>query len=98
MLQIFYPQIKLEKVNAEEFYDIYKGVVIEYTAMVQELSSGPLIALEIHTKSDDTARQFRDFCGPADPVSLEKTNCIICIIHQHRKSCKAFGLSLLKGN
>ena len=71
-------QIKLEKVNAEEFYDIYKGVLMEYTSMVKELFSGPLIALEIHTKSDDTACQFRDFCGPADPVNKVVVVIYIC--------------------
>lgn len=35
--------------------------------MVVELCSGPCIALEI--RQIDSAKPFRDFCGPSDPVS-----------------------------
>jgi len=35
--------------------------------MVDELCSGPCMALEIH--ATDAAKVFREFCGPADPVS-----------------------------
>uniref|UniRef100_A0A9J7X209 Nucleoside diphosphate kinase homolog 7 n=1 Tax=Cyprinus carpio carpio TaxID=630221 RepID=A0A9J7X209_CYPCA len=51
--------------NAEEFLEVYKGVVAEYTNMVDELCSGPCMALEIH--ATDAPRTFREFCGPADP-------------------------------
>uniref|UniRef100_A0A672RSM3 Nucleoside diphosphate kinase homolog 7 n=1 Tax=Sinocyclocheilus grahami TaxID=75366 RepID=A0A672RSM3_SINGR len=51
--------------NAEEFLEVYKGVVAEYANMVDELCSGPCMALEIH--ATDSPRTFRDFCGPADP-------------------------------
>lgn len=34
--------------------------------MVSELSSGPCIAIEI--RGDDAPQNFREFCGPADPV------------------------------
>lgn len=61
-LQMF----RLEKANAEEFFEVYKGVVIEYSAMVDELCNGPLIALEI-MKGGDVATTFREFVGPADP-------------------------------
>lgn len=36
-------------------------------SMVTELCSGPCMVLEIH--GTDTPRTFREFCGPADPVS-----------------------------
>ncbi len=59
----------VEKANAEEFYEVYKGVVREYTQMVEELSSGPCVAMEI--TCGDTHQQpqelFRDFVGPCDP-------------------------------
>ncbi|XP_020774500.1 nucleoside diphosphate kinase 7 isoform X2 [Boleophthalmus pectinirostris] len=55
----------VERANAEEFLEVYKGVVQEYTSMVTELCSGPCLVLEIHgTNSPQT---FREFCGPADP-------------------------------
>jgi len=55
----------LERANAEEFYEIYKGVVQEYPMMVTELSSGPSIAVEI--RAQDPVKTFREFCGPSDP-------------------------------
>ena len=56
----------LEKANAEEFFEIYKGVVTEYSAMVEQLCSGRCIAMEI-THSEDVATLFREFVGPSDP-------------------------------
>ena len=61
-LQMF----RLEKANAEEFFDVYKGVVIEYSAMVDELCNGASIAMEI-MKGEDVATEFREFVGPSDP-------------------------------
>uniref|UniRef100_A0A3Q3AVJ2 Nucleoside diphosphate kinase homolog 7 n=1 Tax=Kryptolebias marmoratus TaxID=37003 RepID=A0A3Q3AVJ2_KRYMA len=56
----------VDQANAEEFYEVYKGVVKEYLGMVTELCSGPCMVLEIH--GTDAPRTFREFCGPADPV------------------------------
>ena len=59
----------VEKVNAEEFYEVYKGVVREYTQMVDQLSSGPCIAMEIidiHTHQG-AHQKFRELVGPSDP-------------------------------
>uniref|UniRef100_A0A3Q3K4H1 Nucleoside diphosphate kinase homolog 7 n=1 Tax=Monopterus albus TaxID=43700 RepID=A0A3Q3K4H1_MONAL len=60
-LQMF----NVDRANAEEFYEVYKGVVTEYPSMVTELCSGPCMVLEIH--GTDAPRAFREFCGPADP-------------------------------
>ena len=74
----------MEKANAEEFYEVYKGVVQEYPSLVKELTSGPCLAMEI--RAQDAARTFREFVGPADPVcvcteySLIHTNAIILSI------------------
>ena len=57
----------MEKANAEEFYEVYKGVVQEYNAMVNELTAGPSLALEIRAQNAPIA--FREMTGPADPVS-----------------------------
>ena len=61
-LQLHY----VDRANAAEFYEVYKGVVAEYTDMVTQLSSGPCIALEIHGDQDAHGK-FRKLCGPADP-------------------------------
>ncbi len=36
---------QLDRANAEEFIEVYKGVVPEYHLMLDQLTSGPLIAL-----------------------------------------------------
>ncbi|XP_054876177.1 nucleoside diphosphate kinase 7 [Poeciliopsis prolifica] len=55
----------MDRANAEEFYEIYKGVVTEYPGMVTELCSGPCIVLEI--QGADIPKSFRELCGPSDP-------------------------------
>uniref|UniRef100_A0A8C6KV48 Nucleoside diphosphate kinase homolog 7 n=1 Tax=Nothobranchius furzeri TaxID=105023 RepID=A0A8C6KV48_NOTFU len=55
----------LDRAKAEEFYEVYKGVVDEYPALITELCSGPCMALEIH--GADAPRTFREFCGPPYP-------------------------------
>ncbi|XP_035997437.1 nucleoside diphosphate kinase 7 isoform X1 [Fundulus heteroclitus] len=55
----------VDRANAEEFYEVYKGVVTEYPSMVTELCSGPCLVLEIH--GTDVPKSFREFCGPSDP-------------------------------
>ena len=45
------------------------GVVKEYKDMVEEITTGPCIALEIRSDKD-TAIAFREKVGPADPVSI----------------------------
>lgn len=60
-LQMF----SLERANAEEFLEVYKGVVPEYTTMVNEMISGPCIAIAI--RATDAPTTFREFVGPADP-------------------------------
>lgn len=57
----------LDSVAAAEFLEVYKGVVPEYHAMVQQLSSGTSVALEVRTGSPDAVEAFRELCGPADP-------------------------------
>ncbi|XP_078115975.1 nucleoside diphosphate kinase homolog 7 isoform X1 [Sander vitreus] len=60
-LQMF----NVDRANAEEFYEVYKGVVAEYPSMVTELCSGPCMVLEIH--GTDVPQSFRELCGPVDP-------------------------------
>lgn len=61
MLEMF----NMEKANAEEFYEVYKGVVQEYGSMVAELTSGPCLALEI--RAQNAPQAFREMVGPSDP-------------------------------
>jgi len=62
MLMMFH----MEKANAEEFYEVYKGVVQEYGSMVTEFTSGPCIAMEI--RAAEAPVKFREMVGPTDPV------------------------------
>lgn len=59
------------RANAEEFYDLYKGVVQDFYAMTHELSGGETIALEVCNKDhsqQSPVKPFRDLCGPTDPI------------------------------
>ena len=49
----------------EEFYDVYKGVIPEYLPVIEHLSNGPSIALEV--RQENVVTTFRDFVGPHDP-------------------------------
>ncbi|XP_021188823.2 nucleoside diphosphate kinase 7 [Helicoverpa armigera] len=55
--------------NAEEFYEVYKGVIPEYEASCIHLAEGKCLALEV--KCTDTSlnsvTEFRKLCGPRDP-------------------------------
>lgn len=56
----------MERANSEEFFEVYKGVLNEYSKMVDELCSGPSIAAEVSGENDVHLR-FREFVGPSDP-------------------------------
>ncbi|KAJ3343501.1 Nucleoside diphosphate kinase 7 [Gonapodya sp. JEL0774] len=65
--------VTLERVSADEFLEIYKGVIPDYQSLVDEMTSGPCIAFEIahhpgvkHSESN-IVKSFRDFVGPSDP-------------------------------
>ncbi|XP_037298532.1 nucleoside diphosphate kinase 7 [Manduca sexta] len=55
--------------NAEEFYEIYKGVLQEYEAMCIHLAEGKCIALEVKCTDPEMncVCEFRKLCGPRDP-------------------------------
>merc|ERR1711962_1450860 len=60
-LQMF----RMTKLEAEEFLEVYKGVVNEYPGMVKQLMSGPCVALEIRSfHAETTPAMFREFVGP----------------------------------
>ncbi|KAL2651018.1 hypothetical protein R1flu_019146 [Riccia fluitans] len=63
--------INFTRPNAEEFYELYRGVVPDYYAMTHELSSGDAIAMEISSKEcpeSNPVKSFREYCGPPDPA------------------------------
>ena len=49
----------------EEFMDVYKGVLPEYLPLIEHLSNGPSVVLEV--RQDNVVQAFRDFVGPHDP-------------------------------
>ncbi|XP_023237025.1 nucleoside diphosphate kinase 7-like [Centruroides sculpturatus] len=61
--------IYIDYSSAEDFYEVYKGVVAEYSEMVKQLSEGPCIALEISSPvcEESMVTKLRQFVGPSDP-------------------------------
>lgn len=55
----------LSRPVVEEFYDVYKGVLPEYLPLIENLSNGPVIALEV--RQSNAVAAFRELCGPHDP-------------------------------
>ncbi len=73
--------VNFTRPNAEEFLEVYKGVLQEYPELVQELTNGTAIALEVKHPQGNSHAFFRDFCGPHDPVFIYfyefiKTDCL----------------------
>lgn len=67
-MEIFY----LSNANAEEFLEVYKGVVGDFNALMLSFIDGPCCALEIGLADNanpgrDVHKEFRAFCGPSDP-------------------------------
>ncbi|CAH1163543.1 unnamed protein product [Phaedon cochleariae] len=62
--QMFY----LSNTNADEFLEVYKGVVSDYNALLLSFLDGPCVALEIGGKNTDmnVHEEFRKFTGPSD--------------------------------
>ena len=56
----------LEREDAAEFFEVYRGVVPEYGSMVDELTSNSFIAMMIEG-GEDVVEEFRSLCGPPDP-------------------------------
>jgi len=58
----------LDRANAMEFYEVYKGVVPEYNSMVDELTSGPFVGIEVAAPDgSNPVESFRELVGPMDP-------------------------------
>lgn len=55
----------LSRPVVEEFYDVYKGVLPEYLPLIENLTNGPVVALEV--RQQNAVSSFRELCGPHDP-------------------------------
>ena len=55
----------LDKVQAEEFFEIYKGVLPEYSKMIDSMVCGPIIGIEV--RQNDCINKLRALAGPDDP-------------------------------
>lgn len=55
----------LDKASAEEFLEVYKGVLPEYHDMVLQLQGGPCLVMEV--RQEDAVNSFRKLVGPHDP-------------------------------
>lgn len=62
--------IFFDRTSAEEFLEVYKGVVPEYVDHVSELAGGMCVALEV--RAEDAVNTFRQTAGPWD-VEMAKT-------------------------
>ena len=56
----------LDRPTADEFLEVYKGVIQNFTTYSEEFTTGPCIAMEI--RQEDCVKKFRQVCGPMDPV------------------------------
>mmetsp|Transcript_2521 Transcript_2521/g.4238 ORF Transcript_2521/g.4238 Transcript_2521/m.4238 type:complete len:117 (-) Transcript_2521:99-449(-) len=55
----------LDKPTAEEFFEVYKGVLPEYVGMIEKMTTGPCIVMEV--RQENVVKSFRELCGPMDP-------------------------------
>jgi len=60
-MQMFF----LDRPTAEEFLEVYKGILPEFSQLVDQLITGPCIALEV--RQEGVVKAFRELCGPHDP-------------------------------
>lgn len=61
--------VSLSSIQAQELFEVYKGVIDNFTDMAQEMTSAPCIALEV--RSADVVSNLRGLCGPHD-IELAK--------------------------
>jgi nucleoside-diphosphate kinase len=60
-MQVWY----MDKATAEEFSEVYKGVLPEYHDMVGQLCAGPSLVIEV--RQEEAVQKFRKLVGPHDP-------------------------------
>ena len=55
----------LSRAVIEEFYNVYKGILPEYLPVIEHISNGPSVVLEV--RQENAVESFREFVGPHDP-------------------------------
>ena len=55
----------LSRDHAEEFLDLYKPAIKDFSKTIDQMVSGPAIALEI--RQEDVIQSFKRLCGAYDP-------------------------------
>jgi nucleoside-diphosphate kinase len=58
---------------AEELFEVYRGLFLSYTAMLEHMCSTPVLAVMISGTGagadyDDVVSSFREFVGPSEPA------------------------------
>ena len=51
--------------TSEEYFEVYKGVLPEFLPMIEHMTTGPCIVLEV--RQENVVPSFRKLCGPHDP-------------------------------
>ena len=51
---------------AEEIFEVYRGVYSAYSKTIEEVCSGPVLAVMV-SGSSNIVEDFRAFCGPLEP-------------------------------
>jgi nucleoside-diphosphate kinase len=79
-MEMFY----LDKTTAEEFFEVYKGVLPEYAGIIEHVTSGPVIAMEI--RQDNVVTSLRNLVGPHDPeiAKIIRSNTIRALFGKDR--------------
>jgi len=57
--------LHLQRIQAAELFDVYKGVLPYQSEMVDAMCAAPCLALELRCP-DNVVEKFRDLCGPHD--------------------------------
>ena len=55
----------LAQPTAEEFFEIYRGVLPEFIPMIEHMTTGPCIVMEV--RQENVIPAFRKLAGPMDP-------------------------------
>jgi len=56
----------LNKLEVDEIFEVYKGVLNDYVNMREHMISGPAVVLVVE-KDVNVVDEFRQLCGPHDP-------------------------------
>jgi nucleoside-diphosphate kinase len=55
----------LDLPTSEEYFEVYKGVLPEFLPMIEHMTTGSCIAMEV--RQENVVPNFRKLCGPHDP-------------------------------